>query len=47
MEVFGASELLRLQDYGKREVVTVLEIPGDDAASDGDMVQGPRLKRGG
>lgn len=47
MGVFWASEPLRLEDYGERQVVTVLEIPGDGAASDGDMAQGTSLKMGG
>lgn len=34
--VFRASTLLRLENYGKGEVVPALAISGDGAASDGD-----------
>ena len=48
MGVFRASKLLRLENYGKGEVVPALAISGDDGAtSDGDTVQGTNLEMGG
>lgn len=45
--VFPASTLLRLENYGKGEVVPALAISGDGATSDGDTVQGTNLEMGG